>query len=530
MIGGVEHPPEPPRDAPREVELKLGFAREELERLLAHPLFRRCGHGRAVTKPVRSVYYDTPGLSLFRQGVVLRLRDAEHGCLQTVKTLGGAPAGLFDRPELEAPVPGHEPDLAVVADGALRATLLAETLQKGQTLQPVVETDTRRTKRLLRFDGSEIECAVDVGEVRTRAGTVPLCEVELELLSGSPRALFDAALELHASVPLDPLEESKPERGFALLTGTPPPPRRAVRLELTHDATLDDVLAAVVGEGVAQLSANRAPARAGEDPEGVHQLRVATRRLRSALALFKDVLPAEAATFLRAELRWLGGELGPARDLDVFLAELIEPLVRVRQGDGALKRIRDEAVASRVAAYDRVRTALDAPRTGRLLLSLGAFHVARAWRDQPLTPESARIFAPAREAARALLGRRHRRATRIGRVLEGHSAAELHELRIRMKKLRYAAEFLRPLFPRKAAEKGLRRMARLQDVLGHLNDVATAERLLGEQLAHMGPETDASHQRAAGFVLGWSARVAEERRGHLSRRWKRFLDTPRFWE
>ncbi len=524
----MSHGPPEPHD--REVELVLELGDGDAERVLRHPLLRRLGRGRTLTRGLRSVYFDTPELGLRARGLALRLRDGPRGSVQAVKSFGESRAGLFERAECEAAVPAAQPDPTAVSDPVLRAALLAETLHRGHALHPVLETEVRRSRRLLVAGGSEIELSLDVGELRTRAGAEPIRELELELLRGEPAALFDVALALQADLPLRPAALSKAERGFLLLSGLTPAPRRARPLDLGPESTLDAVLEAVVGEALAQIAANQPAADAGQDPEGVHQLRVGVRRLRSALALFRKLLPEEPAASLRQELRWLGGETGPARDLDVFLAERLGPILRHRRDDGALKRLRDEALAARAEAYDRVRAALRSSRAARLLLSLGRWHAARAWRDQPLNETSARLFAPALDAARPLLARRHRKALALGRDLQGRSVAELHALRIQMKKLRYAAEFLRSLFPPKRADRFIRRTARLQDVLGHLNDVAMAEALLAGLLDRLGAEAGGDVRRAAGFVTGWSAHVASQALDQLDRRWQRFADTSVFWD
>jgi triphosphatase len=499
---------------------------------------------------VRSIYYDTPDLDLHARGLALRLRDAPRGRIQTVKLAAEAAGGLFDRREVEAHVMGTEPDLSAVSDPSLRALLYAETLERGRCLEPVVETEVRRTRRVLvqparagRAAGAaptrdraghgapdtEIELALDVGEIRTRRGALALCELELELLRGDPCVLFDVALELQKAVDLTPVGEDKAQRGFSQLTGMAPAPRRARAPALAEDASVDDVLAAVLGDALAQMTANCAPALAGVDPEGVHQLRVGLRRARSVLALFKELVPAAPSRALRDEQRWLAGELGPARDLDVFLADLLEPLVRLRPDDGAMKRLRDEAVAARGVAYARARAALTSRRSARLVLVFGRFCAARGWREQPLSPQSARLFAPAREEGARLLARRHGRALHGGCDLEGKSAAELHALRIRLKKLRYTSEFLESLFPGKRARRFTRRVARLQDVLGHLNDGAVAEDLLAGLLARFGPEATADHHRAAGFAAGWAAKSGRGGLRRLAKRWKRFVSTEPFW-
>jgi inorganic triphosphatase YgiF len=511
----------------REIELKLELAPGDLPRLQRHPVVRQQALGRAATRLLRSVYFDTPELDLAGRGIALRVRRVGRSYVQTVKARGAGGAGLFERIELEAPVGGEHPDLERIPDLALRAQLQRELA--GKTLEPVIETEIRRSHRRLAVGGSEVALDVDVGEIRTRRGNEPICEVELELERGEPAALYELALALHEDIPLRLAPRSKAERGYARLTGIRPAPRKARRLALSSDATLEDLLAEGMREALDHIVSNEVIAREAVDPEGVHQMRVGLRRLRSALALLRPMLPAEAVASFQTELRWLTSELGVARDLDVFLEETLEPLQQRFAQDGALKRLRDEARELRAESYGHLRAALDSPRYSHAMLLLGHWLARCGWREQPLSADSARLFVPAREVTGALLGQRERKVRHLGRHLRRRSAQEKHALRVRLKKLRYAAEFLAGVHPPGRADRYLRRLAELQDVLGHLNDGATAERLLGEVLEWIGPEATAEHHRAAGFVGGWTARGAEEALQQLGRHWKAFARTDPFW-
>lgn len=300
---------------------------------------------------------------------------------------------------------------------------------------------------------------------------------------------------------------------------------KARPVEVPPDALLDELLAAVLESGLAQLVENEAAASLGLDPEGVHQMRVGARRLRSALGFFGPVLPEPACDALRAELRWLAGELGPARDLDVLATGLLAPLVALRPGDEALACLHAAAEDARVAAQAHVRSVLAGPRWPRLALETGAWIARRGWRG----PCSAPLFQPARAYGARALERRHRRACRLGRRLGEATAQERHRLRIRLKKLRYAAEFTACLYPGRRAERYAKRLARLQDALGFLNDVANAERQLDALLVRLGPDAPAGASRTVGFVEGWLARSAHAEAARLPGRWKRFAATRRFW-
>jgi triphosphatase len=398
-----------------------------------------------------------------------------------------------------------------------------------EPLAPVFEVHLDRTRRLLHEDRAALRCDLDVGEIRSAWGVLPICDVEIAGRGGDPAHSHRLALELLDDVALRPMPRSLAERAAERITGRGPATRKARPVEAPEDAVLEDLLAAVAEGCLAQIVENEPAASLGVDPEGVHQMRVGARRLRSALGFFAPVLPERARTALRDELRWLAGALGPARDLDVFATELLGPLVAARPEDAALARLRDVAEDARGEAHARVREALGDARWPRLALETGAWIARRAWREQALSQASAQLFLPARLYAAGVLERRHRRARQLGRRLAEAATEERHQLRIRLKKLRYAAEFTACLHPGRKAERYARRLSRLQDALGHLNDVANADRQLAALLTRMGAVAPAGAQRAAGFAEGWVAHSAHAELARLPARWQRFERAARFW-
>lgn len=512
-----------------EVELRLDLDPKQAEHMLELPVLRDCVSGAVSRRHLRTIYFDTPDLRLHRGGVALRVREDEGDWIQTLKAQGVASAGLFDRPEIEWRVPGPEPEPALLAEAGLPWVTRAEELRGGAALAPVLETRVQRMTVPLGWRGSEIELAIDTGYTEARDQRVAICEVELELRSGDATHLYDFALALAEHVALHPSIESKSARGYALLTGARGAPTRAGSLALEDHSTLEAVIATIFEDCVSQIVENRAIAMAGDDAEGVHQLRIGARRLRSALGLFKRVLPDQPCAELRDELRWLGGELGPARDLDVLLHERLEPLLARCSDDAGLKRLCDEAAAARIDAYLRVREALVSARLGRLLIVLGRFLAARGWRDQAASPEAAALFAPARPTARKLLKKLYKRALRLGADLDRKSPAELHELRLQLKKVRYASEFLGSLFSAKRGGATMKQLRRLQNVLGHLNDDGTAVRVIDELLVRMGDEARSEHHRSAGFIVGWAAHERAVAFEELSDRFDRFSKVRPFW-
>jgi len=331
-------------------------------------------------------------------------------------------------------------------------------------------------------------------------------------LAGERAAVFALAAALAADLPLSVPATSLAEEACALARGEKPLPLRDGAPEIPRDATTAEAFAASVAHLALALLANAPAAFAGETPAGTHQSRVALRRLRSVLSLFKEIAGPEAAS-VSAELKALAGALGPARDWDVFLEGRLAEAVAAFPGDERLALLRADAEAARERAYARLRAALGAPSFRLLGLSLAA--LARAPRDSP---------EPAREFAERALNRRLRRVLRHGEDLAGLPPPALHALRLDAKRLRYAAETFAPLFGERKVRRFLRALAGLQDALGHLNDMAVAAGLLAE-LASDNP----NRAFAIGVVEGWIAAKADGARGEALAAWERFLGREVFW-
>ncbi len=511
----------------KEIELKLTLPGDQMAALRRHLVVGERAVGRATSQTLRSVYFDTPSLRLGAAGIALRVRQVGRRFVQTLKTRGRGTAGLFSRTELEAPVAGEAPELGAIADLGLRSVVERAAQEEG--LHAVVETEFRRTSRRLEWNENVVLFELDEGEVRTERGSAPIAELELELLRGDPSALYDLALDLVGSASFRLAAEGKVERGFALLRGETPQAMRARPIRHREGATLGEVVGTVVESAIEQLTANEPIARDGFDPEGVHQMRVALRRLRAAFSMFRKVLPRESLGTLRAEARWLAGELGFVRDLDVFLGETLQPLGARFSANAGLKRLREDAQTLRDASQAQLREHLDSTRYTRFVLELGRWHAGRGWLHQPLSEQGARLFRDARQESRVLLTPLHRKARKLGRNLANSSLDEKHALRIHLKKVRYGAEFLMSLHDQKAGRRYAARVAALQDVLGHLNDVGAARKLLDLLLEWMGPEAPAEAVRATGLVEGWTARGAEDALRDLDRLWQRFVKTKPFW-
>jgi inorganic triphosphatase YgiF len=454
---------------PLEVELKLELAPEDAGRIAAAPPLEGL-EGEVST--LASIYFDTPDEDLRRKGYALRIRHKGDRRIQTVKAEGSAAAGLFVRPEWECEVDADTPQLDA-ASGPL-AEIFAPEILAG--LAPRFETRITRTIFLPIAEGAEIELAVDVGEVVADGKRAPLCEVELELKSGPPRALFDLARRLDDHVPLRLGVRSKSERGYALAAGDKAKATKAEPVHLDREGDARDAFAAIAQSCIRQFRLNEGLVMTGEAAGPVHQARVGLRRLRSAFSLFKPLLASDdRAEILRLELKWLAAQLGEVRNLDVLIPRMAEP-------------VRDRLVIARAHALDHVRAVLGSARTRLLMIDLAEWLALGDWRLAPADPVLATRLAP--DFAADVLEKHRKRIKKRGKNLASLDDEERHRVRIEGKKLRYAAEFFGALYPRKKAQRRreafLVAIEKLQDLLGELNDLVTGP----EVLAALGIEDD----------------------------------------
>jgi inorganic triphosphatase YgiF len=508
-----------------EVELKLLIDPADIPRLRRHPLLKALCPAGPEKRKLLSIYFDTDDFFLKNRDIALRVRRDGRNWIQTVKGGGRVQAGLHQRDEWEAPVAHDRPDFTKLADPALIALFSDAALR--QCLRPMFVTEFTRTIWLLETEaGDRVEMALDQGEIRADQGKSTISEVELELKTGNPAALFELALALQEAVPLSPENASKAERGYALCAAPSPQPAvKAAQPELVREMTVDAAFRAIAWNCIGQLQDNQSRLLHGYDPEVIHQMRVAVRRLRSALNLFGAAAPGIRDSALIDELRWLVAELAPARDWDVFLSQTLPPIIEALPLDAGLEQLRRDATRLCQVARKRAAAAAVSPRYYRLLLILGRWIWREPWRDAAGAAELARLDQQLTDYAASMLGRRHRQLRRRGRNFAQLNAEQRHALRISAKKLRYAAEFFSRLYPRKASRAYLQALADLQDELGVLNDQAVTGRLLEQIGAGGGP----LRRRASGLIIGWIVCKSHVQLAGLARTWKRFNRRNVFW-
>lgn len=446
--------------AGNELSLSLGLA--AARRLMKHPLL-------ADVEPVRErivhTYFDTADQRLRRERVVVRYggneasvrRFASQGSSQTQRRewpLLGAPGAL---------------DFSRVDDAALRQLL--ESVQP-ELRAAFTASFNRRTWQLEPSDGVRIGLALDRGWIEAERRRQSVCELKLELLSGVAADLFTTAAVLQAELPLHPEVVSKFQRGYRALVSEPMPVVKAMPIDTNGAMTVTAAFRAIGVACLHHLQSNEQGLHESDNPEFVHQARVAIRRLRSAIRVWRPLLPEEFASNFDPRWQALARHLGETRNWDVYRAETLPAIVaafpETSSADHLQQHARERCASNRVAA----RRALKSIDYSRLLLGFTAALLALP-DDGYLRLD---VFAP------RCLAKRARQVRRMAELAHGGDAIARHRLRVAYKRLRYTLEFFAPLFPGETMRNYHLAASSLQEVLGRLNDLAVAGELTREAL------------------------------------------------
>jgi inorganic triphosphatase YgiF len=508
-------------DAGEELELKLEFTSEELQRIGANPALEPLTVGKPESRTLHSIYFDTPDHRLRAHGVSLRLRSTDAGeWLQTIKVGNGMANGLSQRQELEAKLSKPEPDLEAIRDRKLRRRI--EQAVGRSTLEPLFETVVNRTVRKLHCDKGDLELALDEGFVRAGQIEDPLCEAELELKAGSAASLLETATTIFGAEPCRLAHGSKADRGYNLMLGRRDGsvlPQRAVHPVLQPDQTCAEALSLFVESCSDQIVANRQVVLETNDPEGAHQLRIGLRRLRTALRAFRLLDDTPALRALETYARDLARIVGRLRDADVLIEEIHAQVSGNRKNEPGFGELRQGLLAYRAKTRDDIRAALVGEQWSKLQLYLVLW---------PSTMRaSASLQTPVRDFAASALQKSWKKVDGLGVAIDELSLEQRHDMRKALKTFRYTVELFGSLYASKKVVPFVRELKKLQDCFGYINDVATAKQLNAIAPQYC-PGSDGA-QRAAGYVLGWHEAEATHRWAIATKEWHRLKDHARFW-
>jgi inorganic triphosphatase YgiF len=487
-----------------ETELKFELGAGAAKTLVDHLKLATLGEQRTL----RSIYFDTPKNALKSHHFVLRVRDDGVHRVQTVKESTAGSSG-FRRGEWEGRIedqPGEAltPDLASVARTPLGALLKPGDLAQ---LQPIFEVELDRIGRSVEVDGAVIEIVLDRGCVRAQGRKAPVRELELELKSGPVQGLFSLARELSEVAPMELCFVSKSQRGFALIENKPAVAAEAINPALKPHETAAEAFQTIAGAALAQIVANARVLRVARRMEALHQLRVGARRLRSAISLFGPMLADDGREHVKAELKWLTGQMDQARDLDVFIQETYRPAAERRPDLTGLAAFGHALLTAQDRAYGRVEAAINGARFRALMLEVLAWIEAGAWSEAPKLADLR--TRPIKAVASQRLEDHYRKVVKKGRKLARLEPMARHHLRIKAKKLRYACGFFGSLYGGGKDQRAFALAMRdLQDSLGALNDAAVSHAMVA-RLAGLGKApgraacvVDPAAAFAAGAILG----------------------------
>lgn len=310
---------------------------------------------------------------------------------------------------------------------------------------------------------------------------------------------------------------------IALARGHAVPTRREGAPEVQAGSTLQDAISLIFSHLADVILAGSAKAAEGASPEPVHRMRVAVRRFRSALSVFRKAVDGPALQAVKPGLQVLASRLGGARDWDVFLESTGEAVLASFPEDPRIVALMTAARRQQASAYETLRRYLEGPEFGRLEVGLVQVAALRPWLANADEDQSTMLAGKAETYAAALLHRRLDHMLAPGADIEQLPVDDLHAIRKEGKRLRYASEFFALLFPRKLTRRFIEHLADLQEELGHLNDGAAA----GMLMARLTGGTDRAF--AIGVVTGFVAAHNQGRRRQISRAWSKFRKQEPFW-
>lgn len=510
---------------PTETELKLDIPARRLDSIADLAWLKKFERAEPKTEQLVSVYFDTRKRALRDSHLALRVRRIGDKYLQTVKCGTSA----VDRAEWEREIPGRSPDRALARTTALKSFTAKKRWRK---LRAVFETKVKRTSIPLRYGEALIDLALDKGEVSAGGHSQPISEIELELKDGGIATLAELARHLAGAAPVELSLRSKADRGYALADRDEAAPVKPSAVGLADSQSQADGFTAIALNCLQHLTANR-PAILKGDPEGVHQMRVGLRRLQTALSLFKDLLDGTETERIKENLKWMSGQLEPAREFDVFLEDEIAKLER-ENSQGAIRSLKSDLQTRRHQGMAQAKAMVSGDRYRRIVLETGLWAIAGAWLRSDDDMQAAKRARPLADAAADILKHRTRKVLKKLRRLDELDAMGRHKLRIAVKKLRYATEFFCALHAQGGSKKRRKifaaRLKALQRALGRLNDIRVHKQFADKQL-RKGTRSNGQMRRAfgLGFVTGREREAVRTCLAAAAKAAKRFARVPGYW-
>lgn len=504
----------------REIEIK--FKSDLTGEGLASRLHAIDAVAETKTQELRTIYFDTQSNDLQKNGIALRIRKkGRAAAIQGIKSLNAVGSVPFARREIEVRCKDDIPDLSLFDKGTATELL---SIVGNCPIERKFETQLKRQTKLMSSGNSKVELAFDEGYIIGGETRLPINEVELELKSGNVTDLCELAIELANELPLRLDFVSKAEKGFHAFSNGRTVPVKSTPVKFHSDSTLADVVTAIISNTLAQFTSNWVSLRETDNPESIHQMRVALRRLRSGLWMFGKALPRSHFADLSTAIKKTTKILEPAREIDVHrvsleqgsLADAYPPPVR-----DALLAVLEE---HRQIVYAQARSLIESADATVFVLGIQRLLADGNW--QTGIPDS-KLKMPIQKFAKRVLCKLQTRVLKRGQGLAELSDEDRHELRIALKSLRYGVEFFGELLGHRKKRKSLAdTLSGLQDILGDLNDAANFKSFIEASALALRPGLEMTPS----LTLAWHISQTKAAQKKLQKTWKKFKRAGRFWE
>lgn len=503
-----------------EIELKLTCTDSSIweQIMTAQSLTELAVPGGGGRELLEARYFDTATYCLQKAKLAYRIRREGEEWIATVKGGGVSSGGLHERQEWNVVVSDAQPDITVFEGTDIGKKLIG--LVGDQVLEPILITKfERRTLDIIMPDGSEIEVAADQGTIVAGCKSAPILEVELELKSGKPSALFQLGAALAREYPLLPESDSKFYRGLKLAGLAAAQPQRDAKFQIDKNQLAAEGLRTILLQLIAQfLVAQQVFLENATQPEHMHELRISLRRLRSLLEFYGPLIADEQYKYYQAELRKLGQMLGILREIDVAYAAW-------QQCNGCQFISIDDKrnlglmlAKQRLVEAEKIYKNLNAGLATPLLLDLWAMLIDN--KGQQLTQHHSALGQYAVTRLSSWL----KTVTKQGKTIDWTATENVHKLRLQIKKIKYAAEVLEPVFYE--ISQLILRLDTLQKNLGLLSDANSTTSLLEKALKARSSKV---LYLEVGIVIGWQGREVLTVQGKMDKHWKKFDRTAQRW-
>jgi triphosphatase len=488
--------------------LVLSLDAKAFESIRRSLLLRHVASGGGSAVSFRRDRLDTASFDLWAQSASLE-RDVEAR-LAYLRQISAMPMPVERRYDasVKAPAPSKRFDPSLWDD------------QPGKKAVPFLVFATERGKRRhFRIASPSWSIRLDLEKGQAKAGRSRAGSHRI-LLSLERGQVEDLARLVHRLAEIAPVQPDifPAARWIDRAQKRKPSPRKSRPIPLVAEARVRHAVRLILLFCLDHFCVNLAVLGGNDPVEAVHQMRVALRRLRSAIGLFSRLFAETELKRLKPELKWLGGILGGVRDLDVFLSSIHAPVRKAFPRKKELAALQNSLSKVRNTRFKAMRAVLAGPRAARLLADVWALAEGLT-----LSSPNAQLDGLATAYAKALLGRRYAKMLKAGQGFEQLTPALRHRLRIQAKKLRYAIEFFLALFGAKHTKPYLVKLVRLLDALGHLNDLAVAHATLDA------PPDGKDHAKASSHVLNWHVERKEKLLAEAEEAWKSVVEARPFW-